>query len=86
VLYLSNELTGEDDAIYSGQAGGGILPLYHGLYSHIELEGLLVACQQIMASWHQDDLAVTQCFPIGTTFIEVRRRLMAKTTPLGGDW
>ena len=26
MLYLSNELTGEDDAIYSSQAGGGILP------------------------------------------------------------
>ena len=31
VLYLSNVLTGEDDAIYSGQAGGGILPLYQHL-------------------------------------------------------
>jgi hypothetical protein len=29
------------------------------LYSHNELEGLLMACHQIMALWYQDGLAVT---------------------------
>ena len=37
------------------------------LYSHIESEGLIMACHQIMASWHQDELAAAQRFPMLNT-------------------